>query len=785
MFGNMTLGITLKAVDLLSGVVKGAADKSLSSMERLKIGITGVSDGMQKMGALSVAGGVAVGAAILKPVQAFMSLEDASTQLKNTLMQDGGVVSKYFTEIDAKASSLGALLPGTTADFYSMASSLKALGVAEESIGKDGGVLEAAAKLGVVLKGQGVDYQQAAVAAAKFKEALGVADNDMVAFIDTIQRTAHLGVGLEEMRYAFSKVAPTLKTMGIQGLQAGNDLAPLVGMLIKTGKSGEEAGTSLGNVINATLNVKKMDGVNKELARYGVSLDFVDKKSGTFKGVLNMVAQLDKLQKLTPVVRANLLTNLFGAGGTADVAAIMATNGAKGYNAMANAMLKQADLNDRVKNSLGTLSSAWDALQGTATSTAALFGESIGPELKAVTTWLAGMTDKVGDWTKANPGLTRGIMLGTLALSGLLVVGGGAVALLGTMGHGVAFVVGGLTKLGPALGFLKSIPTRLIGLNPAMAAITRGAPAMVTGIRGISAAMGVLSGVLLTNPLTYIVLGIAAGGFLIWKYWKPLSGFFRGLFAGIKEGLAPLKPVFQELGKAAAPAFNVIGAAARIVLAPLKAVWGAIKGLLKPVDDVGGGAEKMGVRFGRVIGTMVSLVVGSHIKMFNAGKTMVEMLWKGIQSLAAKPAEAMKGIVQKVRNLLPFSPAKEGPLRDIHRIRLVETIAGSVKPGPLVGAMTQVATAARQAAMPTLSAMPSIAPRRGGQGLPSPSELAGAAGRGAGGGGISLTYSPTVTIGAGAANATQDFEQLLLEHRHTIERMLQGFKDNGTRTSFA
>ena len=37
--------------------------------------------------------------------------------------------------------------------------------------------------------------------------------------------------------------------------------------------------------------------------------------------------------------------------------------------------------------------------------------------------------------------------------------------------------------------------------------------------------------------------------------------------------------------------------------------------------------------------------------------------------------------------MLPFRPAKEGPLRDIHRIRLVETIAESIKPTPLVNAM--------------------------------------------------------------------------------------------------
>lgn len=75
------------------------------------------------------------------------------------------------------------------------------------------------------------------------------------------------------------------------------------------------------------------------------------------------------------------------------------------------------------------------------------------------------------------------------------------------------------------------------------------------------------------------------------------------------------------------------------------------------------------------------------VNLFDAGARLVSTLWQGIKSLSNKPVEAFREIVQKIRNMLPFSPAKEGPLRDIHRIRLVETIAESIKPTPLVNAM--------------------------------------------------------------------------------------------------
>lgn len=41
-------------------------------------------------------------------------------------------------------------------------------------------------------------------------------------------------------------------------------------------------------------------------------------------------------------------------------------------------------------------------------------------------------------------------------------------------------------------------------------------------------------------------------------------------------------------------------------------------------------------------------------------------------------------------NMLPFSLVKEGPLRDIHRIKLMEMIAETIKPAPLMERMTFV-----------------------------------------------------------------------------------------------
>ena len=37
------------------------------------------------------------------------------------------------------------------------------------------------------------------------------------------------------------------------------------------------------------------------------------------------------------------------------------------------------------------------------------------------------------------------------------------------------------------------------------------------------------------NPIGLIITGIAAGAYLVYRYWTPIKGFFLGLWGGIKS----------------------------------------------------------------------------------------------------------------------------------------------------------------------------------------------------------------------------------------------------------
>src|SRR5690554_3170859 len=74
--------------------------------------------------------------------------------------------------------------------------------------------------------------------------------------------------------------------------------------------------------------------------------------------------------------------------------------------------------------------------------------------------------------------------------------------------------------------------------------------------------------------------------------------------------------------------------------------------------------------------------VKNKIKDFyNAGRNIVTSIADGIKSAIGKVTSAISNVAKKVRDFLPFSPAKEGPLRDIMNVKIAESIAEAIRRG--------------------------------------------------------------------------------------------------------
>jgi len=168
-----------------------------------------------------------------------------------------------------------------------------------------------------------------------------------------------------------------------------------------------------------------------------------------------------------------------------------------------------------------------------------------------------------------------------------------------------------------------------------------------------------------------------------------------------------------------------------------------------------GAAVYMVIKHWRVLSTEFR-ALGARLR--DAGANLGTMLWEGIKATASRPVEAMRAIATKIRAFLPFSPAKEGPLRDLHRVRLVETLAEAMRPGPAILAMRRVATGVA---------------------------LAGATGAGgATGGGIHITIHAPLTITAPSGFDTSSLEAAHRRQLEAMKRELLATLSGTHRTSF-
>lgn len=241
-----------------------------------------------------------------------------------------------------------------------------------------------------------------------------------------------------------------------------------------------------------------------------------------------------------------------------------------------------------------------------------------------------------------------------------------------------------------------------------------------SAVRTVASAFQFLGKTLLTvgrfmmaNPILIVIAVIATAAFLIYEYWEPIKNFFRKLWDGTKNVFAtalngiktfltnftPLGLVFKYWGPISSwfkGLWNKVTAVFRGSVSLVKALlnpFTAAKLLMAAWSGLGGFFANVWARVKGSFASFWGWLKSIPERFFEAGKNMMKSLWNGIKAMAMAPVNAVKNIVKKVRDFLPFSPAKTGPLRDIHRIKLMETIAATIKPQPLVRAMNKATSA--------------------------------------------------------------------------------------------
>lgn len=612
---------------------------------------------------------MAIGATAMVPIRAFAEAEDSATQLKVAMMGIGGVVSPEFGKVKAMAEELGRTLPGTTAQFQDMARILIQKGLDPKVV--LGGAGEATAKLGILTK---VSFEEAADGISVFQDSMRVADKDMVAAADQMQRLYNVGMKISDIKEGFKAMGPALSYVKKTGIDAVKELAPLLAITDAAGMDAGSAGNAYNKIIRGSVDKKKVDKANDELKGTGVKLNFVDDK-GNFAGISNMVSELMKIKNLSDQQRKSVIEKLFGSDKeVAETLDALMKAGNTGIAAMKQKLDQQASLQERIKAQLGTLKNVADATGGSVNAFLVNIGESLAPLAKGVMRAVGTIADGLTMLTGAFPGLTSAITTTAVVLGGLKVasivsgfgmtflrgaslsaqssmlllrmnVAAANAQLSGMAAAGIASASAGLASMrariaalswGGLIAGARSATMSFIGMGTAamatawggiralgasmLAIATNPVAAARNGFAAVTAGIRIMGAAMIANPIGLIAAGIAVAGLLIYQNWERISAFFSGFAQGVMSGIGPAMPVFQGISNAVAGIFNWFSQ----LLSPVQATSAELAS-----------ATEAGKSFGQIVGQAIGAVLEIIGKVVGAIGSMTQAAVSGFNAVAS------------------------------------------------------------------------------------------------------------------------------------------------------
>jgi hypothetical protein len=121
------------------------------------------------------------------------------------------------------------------------------------------------------------------------------------------------------------------------------------------------------------------------------------------------------------------------------------------------------------------------------------------------------------------------------------------------------------------------------------------------------------------SPWILAAGAIAAAGFLIWKYWQPLSALLSGIAAGFSEAFGPLLKAAKPL----APVFNAIGGAIKGVFTWFTSLLSPIKLNKKEFAEI----NSLGRAVGYVFGTLIAKPLEFLVDLFTSLAEKISAAW--------------------------------------------------------------------------------------------------------------------------------------------------------------
>ena len=665
------LSLVMNMIDNITGPMSGISSNVSGSMSKLQSANQAFGS-MVKTGAVMQEMGSQITGAVLAPVEATFETRRAIGELASLGVKDLGAVEEA-------AKSFSDQWAGTTkADFISAAYDIKS-GISSLS---DEGVAEFTSLAALTAK---ATKSTAAEMTSLFATGYGIY-KDYYSDLSDMEFGAMFSAGISESVRAFktsgSGMAQSIQTLGASATTANVPLEEqlsILGMLQATMggaeagtkykaflrsavRGGEELGLTFTDANNQLLSMPEILGILK--GKFGETMDAAEKMElQKAFGDTEAVALIDLMYNKVGDLQDNIVGMYDALGSGSGVA-----------HKMASAINEtEPEKYQRIQQQIHNIK------------------ESIGNSLLPTVNELMGkgseVLAKAGSWIEKNQELVRIIMLVVLAVGGFLTIAGTAIAVVGGVGLIITKTIAGFKMLKAGFLLAKGALTPLIG-----------------SVWSFTAA-------LLANPVTWIVIGIVAliaAIVLLYNKCEWFRNAVDAIFSFFKERLGTIlgavQAVFNGIGNVVS---SIMGAAKDTVdekLSNMKTAYeehgGGIRGVAAAalegvkgiytagftfIDNLTGGkltavkekflsimtsigqgvAQKftaVQTAFSNGIETIKSKVSGAVSWFFTSGQRVVTTFANGIKSAFGNAVNAVKGGLQKIRNMLPFSDAKTGPL---------------------------------------------------------------------------------------------------------------------------
>ena len=509
---------------------------------------------------------------------------------------------------------------------------------------------------------------------------------------------------------ALSRVGGVAKQFGLTELQT----ASLSNAFISLGKTPEIAGTAINAMLTKLMTADKQNakfrGALQGMGTDAVALKKAIKENGE-QALMDFLKQVEKLPKENQM---GTLVDLFGLEYADDVAVLVGSLdtykqsieslqkvGKNGTPAFMGSMEREFSARS------ATTANQIQLLKNSLTELGINIGSVILPTVNNFVGGITRITNKLTDWASQHPVL-NGYIIKTIMSLMSLVAGGWIVRVA------VNRITAGFLTLSGALQSFK-VTAQLVSLVMNGGILPADVPGRLgTFVRALSAARTAMmsfsaSSLIAMWPVVLAVGAIALVGWTIYKAWNPIKAFFAGLWDGLLQGLAPLKPAFDQLINALSGVWQTIALLIMPVVdgiaSALSGLWVMVQPFVQPLIDffrnffnttqmAEGGARSFGQTIGLAIGQAIS---GLVIIASTAWTSITGFFSNGLASILSmilswSPVSAFLMAFSSVWGFMASLPARFAAFGS----QIIQGLVNGIRSGTgaVVGAISNMASSA-------------------------------------------------------------------------------------------